>query len=1035
MLDTNLGPGALALLQQGYRNNWHQYLVSLDGLGVPLPRWDICVLTASNAHQAEAYQVQLDIRQQAGLLPPETQFRVIADPEGQRIGSGGATLRVLSLLAQDAPGALANLRVLMIHSGGDSRRLPHCSATGKLFARVPHELPDGRPSSLFDEFLVSLSGLPGQIPPGVLVASGDVLLLFDHLQLTFSRPGITGVAAAAPAETGTHHGVYVTAGSSRRVHSFLHKPSLAHMRQEGALTADGQVAIDTGLVWFGGDALERVLSLAGQLADPIAQGTTINLYGDLLAPLAETTEYTDYLADTSDGPLSPALQGVRRQVWAALRGTPFSVESLHPAAFVHFGTSSEYLQVLREGVELFNDGGWHRLAASWIASPALADADGRLVAVNACVADGNTRGGCLLDTDIAGRVELGQDSLLANVITELPSLNLVAGVVLDQLPLQENQGYVSRLYGVHDNPKDSLAAGGSFLNMPWTDWLQAAGVSADELWPASLPDGERSLWNAALYPVGITRDESLEAVLWMQPPGEAAADAVARWRAATRLSLAQSYAQADVRRLVREMGDIEDRVRARRFYAGLEQEQPAEQLASLLGRGGDYEQRARLVADWLEATIDPWLPIRGYRALAVSAAAATATTTNALGAARPVTEDRRWQDRAFSSLARLVRAHTPPTTLDGLPKRIVCPTATVRTAARIDFGGGWTDTPPYSLERGGTVLNAAVTLWGAYPILAQAELLDKPTLILECRDIEAAIEPRFAAQVLNYANPGDPFALAKAALVYLGFFPADSAPDAAIADLLRPLGGGLKLSTSTTIPRGSGLGTSSILAGAILQCLANLCGQPVEQAQLFDQVLCLEQMITTGGGWQDQVGGLVGGVKLVTTQPGLPQVAHTQQVPLSATLRGMLDTRLLLIYTGQRRLAKDLLRTIMGRYMAREPEMVSLLADIAALAREMHKALLAEDCAGLGRLVAEHWEINKRMDPGCTNPFIDDLLAFCQPYVLGAKLSGAGGGGFAIALAHDEAAARELERQLQARYPQQVRVWPCAVADGGMVSA
>ncbi|NLG49088.1 MAG: hypothetical protein GX552_03120 [Chloroflexi bacterium] len=621
MLDINLGPGALALLQQGYRNNWHQYLVSLDGSGVPLPHWDICVLTASNAHQAEAYQVQLESRQQAGLLPPETQFRVIADPEGQRIGSGGATLRVLSLLAQDVPGALTDLRVLMIHSGGDSRRLPHCSATGKLFARVPHELPDGRPSSLFDEFLVSLSGLPGQIPPGVLVASGDVLLLFDHLQLTFSRPGIIGVAAAAPAEMGTHHGVYVTADSSRRVRSFLHKPSLAHMRQEGALTADGQVAIDTGLVWFGGDALEAMLSLAGQLAEPIAQGTTVNLYGDLLAPLAETTEYADYIADTSDGPLSPALQSARRRVWATLRGTPFSVESLHPAAFIHFGTSSEYLQVLREGVELFNDGGWHRLAASWIGSPALADADGRLVAVNSCVADGDTRGGCLLDTDIEGRVELGEDSLLANVISELPTLSLAAGVVLDQLPLQDDQGYVSRLYGVRDNPKDSVAGGGRFLNMPWADWLQAAGVSADELWPASLPDSERSLWNAALYPVCPTRDASLEAVLWMQSPGTATAAAMARWRAAPRLSLATSYAQADVRRLVREMGGIEDRVRARRFYAGLEQEQPADQLASLLGRGTDCEQRARLVADWLEATIDPWLPIRGYRALAVSAAA------------------------------------------------------------------------------------------------------------------------------------------------------------------------------------------------------------------------------------------------------------------------------------------------------------------------------------------------------------------------------------------------------------------------------
>ena len=80
-----------------------------------------------------------------------------------------------------AAGALQ--RVLLIHSGGDSRRLPHCSAAGKLFARVPRVLPDGRASTIFDEFLIGLSGLAAQLPPGVLIASGDVLLVFDHLQL------------------------------------------------------------------------------------------------------------------------------------------------------------------------------------------------------------------------------------------------------------------------------------------------------------------------------------------------------------------------------------------------------------------------------------------------------------------------------------------------------------------------------------------------------------------------------------------------------------------------------------------------------------------------------------------------------------------------------------------------------------------------------------------------------------------------------------------------------------------------------------
>ena len=143
-----------------------------------------------------------------GLLPANTRFLVIADPDGQRIGSGGATLRVLAQLAREDD-TLTNRRILIIHSGGDSRRLPHCSATGKLFARVPRVLPDGRASTIFDEFLIGLSGLSStSLPPGVLVASGDVLLVFDHLQISFQRGGVIGVAAAAPVEMGLRHGVY-----------------------------------------------------------------------------------------------------------------------------------------------------------------------------------------------------------------------------------------------------------------------------------------------------------------------------------------------------------------------------------------------------------------------------------------------------------------------------------------------------------------------------------------------------------------------------------------------------------------------------------------------------------------------------------------------------------------------------------------------------------------------------------------------------------------------------------------------------------
>ena len=76
---------------------------------------------------------------------------------------------------------------------------------------------------------------------------------------------------------------------------------------------------------------------------------------------------------------------------------------------------------------------------------------------------------------------------------------------------------------------------------------------------------------------------------------------------------------------------------------------------------------------------------------------------------------------------------------------------------------------------------------------------------------------------------------------------------------------------------------------------------------------------------------------------------------------------------------------------------------------------------------------DKRMDPGCTNPFIDELFEVMTPYINGGKLAGAGGGGFVMAMARDPEAVAALSAALAARYPgTPVAVWPCAVPDEGL---
>ena len=117
-------------LSQSYQDCWGDYNRSLKLKS--FPKWDYVILTASNEQQAEGFRKQIDKRKD--FLPKETNFVVIPDRDGKRVGSGGATLEVLKYLYKQEK-TFEGFRILVIHSGGDSKRVPQYSALGKLFSR------------------------------------------------------------------------------------------------------------------------------------------------------------------------------------------------------------------------------------------------------------------------------------------------------------------------------------------------------------------------------------------------------------------------------------------------------------------------------------------------------------------------------------------------------------------------------------------------------------------------------------------------------------------------------------------------------------------------------------------------------------------------------------------------------------------------------------------------------------------------------------------------------------------------------------
>jgi fucokinase len=181
-----------------------------------------------------------------------------------------------------------------------------------------------------------------------------------------------------------------------------------------------------------------------------------------------------------------------------------------------------------------------------------------------------------------------------------------------------------------------------------------------------------------------------------------------------------------------------------------------------------------------------------------------------------------------------------------------------------------------------------------------------------------------------------------------------------------------------------------------------MMGVALEQQSLSDHVMRLEQLMTTGGGWQDQAGGIFPGAKLIASGPGLRQRLRVQPVPWTNELATEFERRTVLFYTGIRRVARDLLQQVVGSYLARETACVQVLHSIKTLALEMSYAMQEGDWDHLGRLLDRHWELNKVLDPNTTNAPINTLLDSLRPFTRGIKLAGAGGGGFLILLAHQE---------------------------------
>jgi fucokinase len=1040
-----------SFLKQSYSDNWDIFQKSLQKSSF-IPKWDMFIITASNEEQAEAYRLQIEHRRKNGYLPPQTEFMVIPDPQGKRVGSGGATLNafyeIYSGFKSHDNNPFYNKRIMIIHSGGDSKRIPQYSAFGKLFSKVPRELPDGRYSTLFDEFLISLSGLPSRMKDGVVIASGDVLLLLNHNQIDLGRQGAVGISMKSPAEMATHHGVYLS-DEEYKVDSFLHKMPLEILKEKGAVDASGMASIDTGLLWMDSDVTYNLLKLIlteGVLDRDkynlfINDKLRLNFYGDFLIPLTKNAELDSYLKEETEGEYCKDLITVRKDIWKAISGFQMYIQNLSPAEFIHFGTTAEFRDLMNKIDNEYNYLSWKNKVVSCYKE----DVDFKSETfINSYIGENVILGNRVLIEDSRVKcAKIREGCIISNIDIDNDKIELMPNIVMHQLPVickDGRKGYVTRIYGVYDNPKDTIESGKCTLfNRNFEQATKELGISNNELWGHNV---DKNLWNAKLYPICSTSRESIDMALKMQSIDYMTEETRSEWLSMEKLSLKESYEIADEIKIIKAQDSIEDLVRINKFIQNVKQGVYVKHCANLLGSSSEQvKRRVNLLKEFIDVECNTMDKVKLYRAASEVLKIYSYNDCND-------ESEFHWndfEDMAFSELNSAIKKST--IMLKDSNIKFIKGESVVEAAARVNFGGGWSDTPPYSIESGGNVLNAAINLKGMLPIKVITKVLKEP--IVEFKSTDQNITKVFTSleDILDYSDPTDPVALHKAALVVTGIIPqtlftpyeedtidkeAALAFDASclekyeLKEILKNLGGGISITTMVSIPKGSGLGTSSILAGAVLKSLDEILGLNISEYEIFDQVLCLEQFLTTGGGWQDQVGGLTPGIKLVTSKKGLPQKLTYENINIDDRTLKELRDRFVLVYTGQRRLAKGILREIMGKYIINDPSMIEHLSQIQKLALMMKFELEKGNVDNFAMIMNEHWEVSKKLDSGSTNTYIDQIINLCRPYISGVMICGAGGGGFLQMILKDADKKEELRAFLKdVFHDNKIGIWDC----------
>ena len=943
-----------------------------------------------------------------GLSPEE--YFCTCDPVGHRVGSGGGTVWLLwqaflqsmqhdETLSDDSQGSnllscfedwLSREKRILLHAGGQSRRLPAYAPSGKLLSPIP--VFRWSRGQRLDQDLLSLQ-LPiyeqimEQAPSSLhtMVVSGDVLVRATQPLQPIPEADVVCYGLWLDASVACNHGVFL---SDRRTPNtlkrMLQKPSVEEL---GQLQRDHYYLTDIGL-WLLSD---RAVKLLMEKCTDSSRSLHLSKHPSLWEGLGRLVpQYYDLYSDFGRAlGTDPLIDD------ASLRQLSVAILPLPGGEFYHFGTSRDMIASTLRLQNLTTD---QREIMHLGCKP-----HPSIFVQNSITEITFTKDNTNIwieNSHVGPHWQLTHDHIITGVPRNDWQITLQPGECIDMVPIGDEQ-FAIRRYHIDDRFDGTEQQREQFpvvQKAPEAPPSAPEGATIDPTTDSKTIEAPSGAVGGACTSGAVGGAKSAE-----QLSAEARLDRLFAQREQFRNENWQALA-ANWQHSVFYQLDLGDAARTfARHHLPLPDELPAS--APLITRIHDAMFRGRSQEAFS-------LLREGLCGQAIADSSLSSLSS---------------LHSPLSSLLSLDYLSKHPSLWEGLggllahyPHLSVCQDQMVwgRSPVRIDIAGGWTDTPPYCLYEGGNVVNVAIELNGQPPLQAYLKPSREPKIILHSIDHGATEVVETYEQLADFCRVGSPFSIPKAALALSGFLPQFcSERFNSLKEQLEAFGAGIELTLFSAVPAGSGLGTSSILAATVLGVLSDFCGLGWDKGEMGQRTLILEQMLTTGGGWQDQFGGLLSGVKLLQTGRGFEQRPQVCWLPNDLYTQPEYAACHLLYYTGITRTAKQILAEIVRRMFLNDRDELRLLGQMREHAIDMADAIQHQDFRQMGLLVRKSWKQNRRLDSGTNPPQVARLTALIDDLCLGYKLPGAGGGGYLYMVAKDPEAAMRI-RHILNQHPQ-----------------